>query len=255
MINITNEDNMQLMSRYSDKYFDLAFIDPPYGINAPKMSMGTNKNRNEKGQYPGESTAQRLRKNSVGRLNSGAGKLKDRALLNMNCSWDCFPPTQEFFDELFRVSENQIIFGGNYFALPPTRGIAIWDKRQPWENFSQFEFIWTSFDTQAHIFSVSNTGGANAEKKIHPTQKPVILLKKILQWYKIKQGAKIIDTGTGSGSLAIACIDMGFDLVGCEKDVSFFEASQKRIKEHQAQRELFSHLEMNSSCSKEDEDK
>lgn len=254
MINITNEDNMQLMSRYPDKYFNLAFIDPPYGINAPKMSMGTNQARKEKGQYPGESTAHRLRKNPVGtgRLNSEAGKLKNRALNNMNCDWDCFPPTQEFFDELFRVSENQIIFGGNYFHLPPTRGIAVWDKRQPWENFSQFEFIWTSFDTQAHIFSVSNTGGANAEKKIHPTQKPVILLKKILQWYKIKQGAKIIDTGTGSGSLAIACIDMGFDLVGCEKDVFFFESSQKRIREHQSQKELFPNSEMNSSRLRED---
>jgi site-specific DNA-methyltransferase (adenine-specific) len=250
MINITNEDNMQLMSRYSDKYFDLAFIDPPYGINAPNMSMGTNKSRNGKNQYPGISTAEKLRK---GRLNHGSGKLKGRALNNMNCDWDFLPPSKEYWDEIFRISENQIIFGGNYFPLPPTRGIAIWDKRQPWENFSQFEFIWTSFDTQAHIFSVSNTGGANAEKKIHPTQKPVILLKKILQWYKIKQGAKILDTGTGSGSLAIACIDMGFDLVGCEKESTFYEASMERIKEHQSQIELFSHSEMNSSCSKEDE--
>jgi site-specific DNA-methyltransferase (adenine-specific) len=92
-IQITNEDNMQLMSRYPDKYFNLAFIDPPYGINAPKMAMGTNKNRKEKRQYPGESTADRLRK---GRLNAGAGKLKNRALNTMNCEWDFETPTTEF---------------------------------------------------------------------------------------------------------------------------------------------------------------
>jgi len=240
MICITNEDNMLLMSRYPDKYFNLSFIDPPYGINAPKMSMGTNKNRKEKGQYPGESTAQRLKKHiGIGRLNGGAGKLRNRALLKMDCSWDCDPPTHEFFNEHFRLSDNQIIFGGNYFSLPPTRGIAIWDKLQPWENFSQFEFIWTSFDKQAHVFRISNTGGANIEKKIHPTQKPVKLLKEILQWYGVKPGSKILDTGTGSGSLAIACIDMGLDLIGCEKNKNYFDASMTWIKEYQSQNNLF----------------
>jgi site-specific DNA-methyltransferase (adenine-specific) len=239
MITITNEDNMDLMSRYPDKYFDLAFIDPPYGIGAGTMSMGTNKSRTGNGQYPGESTADRLR-----HCRSGAGKLKNRAINTMNCKWDLYPPPPEFWTELFRVSNNQIIFGGNYFPLPPTRGIAIWDKRQPWDNFSQFELIWTSFDVPAHIFTVSNTGGANIEKKIHPTQKPVILLKKILAWYGVKPGGKIIDTGTGSGALAIACIDMGFDLAGCEKETSYFDASMAWIKEHEAQKELFSVAEL-----------
>ncbi|MDR1626437.1 MAG: hypothetical protein LBT33_07835, partial [Spirochaetia bacterium] len=116
MIRITNEDNMELMARYPDKFFDLALIDPPYGIGVGTMSMGTNKSRTGNGQYPGESTAARLR-----RCRGGAGKLKHRAINTMNCKWDLYPPSPEFFKEVFRVSDNQIIFGYNYFPLPPTR--------------------------------------------------------------------------------------------------------------------------------------
>lgn len=114
-------DCMDYLPQFPDKYFDLAVVDPPYGINAPKMSMGRNKSRKGDG-YPGVSTAEKLRK---GRLNSGAGKLKNRALNTMDCSWDVVRPGPEYFRQLFRVSKNQIIFGYNYFSdmLPPSRGI------------------------------------------------------------------------------------------------------------------------------------
>lgn len=116
-----NMDCMEGMKEYPDKYFDLAIVDPPYGINSPNMSMGSNKSRSRDG-YPGVSTAEKLRK---GRLNAGAGKLKNRALQKMNCEWDFTPPGPEYFEELFRVSKDQIIWGGNYFPLPPTRGIIV----------------------------------------------------------------------------------------------------------------------------------
>lgn len=119
-----NMDCMEGMRCYPDKYFDLAIVDPPYGINAPAMSMGTNKKRTKNG-YPSESTADRIRK---GRLNKGCGTLKNRMLNQSDCSWDREAPSAEYFEELFRVSKNQIIWGANYFALPPTRCIVVWDK-------------------------------------------------------------------------------------------------------------------------------
>lgn len=233
LITLTNEDNMLMMSRYSDEYFDLAIVDPPYGINAPNMQMGSNPNRNEVGQYSGVSSAVRLK----GRLNSGGGKLKNRLLNTSKIGWDNELPTEEYFKELFRVSKNQIIWGGNYFPLPPTRGIACWNKNQPWDNFSQFELAWTSFDCPAKLFTYSNRGGANSEKKIHPTQKPIALYKWLLDKYA-KQGDKILDTHLGSGSIAIACNDYGYDLTGCEVDKSYYDASLERLSKHQSQSKL-----------------
>lgn len=157
-----NMDCMDGMRQFPNNFFDLAIVDPPYGINAGNMNMGSNPNRKGRGQYPGISTAERLKK---GRLNQGSGKLKGRAIQKMNCDWDFEPPTSEYWEELFRISRNQIIWGGNYFPLPPTRGIVVWDKCQPWENFSQIEMAWTSFDRPAAIFRYSNTGGANREMK------------------------------------------------------------------------------------------
>lgn len=192
-ITLYNADCIEIMKAFPDKSFDLAIVDPPYGINAPRMSMG-----NSEGH---ESTAYRLRK---GRLNSGAGKLKNRALNMLPCDWDNERPGKEYFDELFRVSRNQIIWGGNYFELPPTRGIICWDKCQPWENFSQVELAWTSFDCPAKIVRMASRGGSNSERKIHPTQKPVALYEWLLSRFA-KEGYQILDTHGGSMSSMIAC--------------------------------------------------
>lgn len=223
---VYNQDCMLGMAQFPDNYFDLAIVDPPYGINAPTMNMGTNKHRT-KGGYPAESTANKIRK---GRLNQGAGKLKNRALNTMPLTWDSAPPPPEYFTELFRVSKNQIIFGGNYFDLPPTRGVICWDKCQPWKNFSQWEMAWTSFDKPARLYKVSNTGGANKEKKIHPTQKPVKLYSLILEDFA-KPDYIILDTHLGSGSSIIAMLQATIPLkyVAFETDPMHYFDAQMRI--------------------------
>lgn len=237
-----NMDCMDGMKEFPDQYFDLAVVDPPYGINAPNMSMGSNKKRKGKNQYPGISTAEKIRK---GRLNQGSGKLKKRALNTMDCSWDSEPPDKSYFEEIFRVSKEQIIWGGNYFPLPPTRGMIVWDKLQPWENFSQFELAWTSFDRPASIFRYSNTGGRNDEKKIHPTQKPIALYQWIFGKYA-SPGMKILDTHVGSASSLIAAHETGMRFVGFEKDLFYYRQSKKRLEQHMAQMNLFDFMEVES---------
>jgi site-specific DNA-methyltransferase (adenine-specific) len=228
-----NMDCMEGMKQFPDKYFELAIVDPPYGINAANMKMGTNMNRKD-GHGNGTSAADRLKK---GRLNAGAGNLKDRALQNMNCDWDFQKPDEAYFKELFRVSQNQIIWGGNYFDLPPTRGIVCWDKLQPWENFSQFELAWTSFDKPAALFRYSTTG-SRGEKKIHPTQKPIALYTWLLQKYA-KGGDKIIDTHVGSASSLIAFYQGGFNFVGFEIDPDYYMTASNRLEAVMAQQSLF----------------
>lgn len=191
-ITITNEDNMELMARYPDGYFDLAIVDPPYGIDRNGMTMG----------------------NSVFK--------KD------NKKWDKSIPTNKYFQELFRVSKNQIIWGGNYFNLPISQYYAIWDKGETMygRDFAECEMAWV------------NKGGTRIYKlnpiqkeRIHPTQKPVELYKWLLQKYA-KPGDKILDTHLGSMSICIAAFELGFELVGCELDESYFNASVKRLKTH-----------------------
>jgi site-specific DNA-methyltransferase (adenine-specific) len=191
---------MEGMARYPDKYFDLAIVDPPYGLGKKIYSGGT------KG-------------------------CKFQTLFGEN-KWDNDTPKQEYFDELFRVSKNQIIWGGNYFDLPPTRTIICWDKLKGDNNFSMWEMAWTSFDEPAKIYRKSSMGD-----RIHPTQKPIDLYKWLLGKYA-KQGDKILDTHLGSGSSRIAAYEMGFDFTAFELDTEYFEAQEKRYKAHIAQLKL-----------------
>lgn len=228
-------DCMDVMKRYPDNYFDLAVVDPPYGINAPNMPMGHSPNRKGKGHYPAESTAVKLKK---GRLNSGGGKLKNRALNTMDCNWDYEKPTEAYFKELFRVSKHQIIWGGNYFDLPPTRCIICWDKMQPWANFSQWEMAWTSFSHPAKMYRISNTGGSLAETKIHPTQKPVRLYDNIYRDFTT-EGMKIIDTHLGSGSSRISAYKAKLEFTGIEISPFYYELEELRFSEYTQQLCIF----------------
>jgi site-specific DNA-methyltransferase (adenine-specific) len=229
-------DCMEYMRGLPDKYFDLAIVDPPYGINAPAMSMGQNLNRDD-GWKRGDSTAVKVRKD---RLTHGKGKLKNRILNTSDIDWDDAPPPPEYFIELFRVSKNQVIFGANYFweNLRASRGIGYWNKRQPWDNFSQFELIWTSFDCPAWEFKFSNTGGGNKDKKISPTQKPVEVYEYIIDKFA-KTGDKLLDTHMGSASSVVAAIGMGFDIDGTEDNKTTFANLVDRVNYENQQVRLF----------------
>lgn len=202
-IEITNENNLDLMKRYSDKYFDLAIVDPPYGIG--------------------------ISKNPVRQMH----KKKD---------WDNEIPSKQYFDELFRVSKNQIIWGGNYFDLPPSQGFYIWDKKQP-ENFSlaMCEYAWSSIQKPAKIWSLSVMKEQN---KIHPTQKSIELYEWLIM-RNAEKGYKILDTHLGSGSIAIA-IDiinkrekLNLQFIGCELDTDYYNKAIERIKSKTITQYLF----------------
>jgi len=209
-IQITNEDNMELMARYPDGYFDLAIVDPPYGIDLANMNMGLGKNKK-------------------------ASKIKNRKWSKKN--WDNEVPTKDYFNELKRVSKNQIIWGGNYFDLGICNKFIIWDKEVPEGlSFSDCEYAWTSFNGANKIFRYS--AYLNKHEKFHPTQKPPQLYKWLLDKYA-KQGDKILDTHLGSGSIAIACHDYGFKLTACELDKDYYDAAVKRINNYVSQTKLF----------------
>ena len=199
MITATNEDNMIMMARYPDNYFDLAIVDPPYGIEVKTRVFDDGK------------------------------------------KWDNEIPTKQYFKQLFRVSKNQIIWGGNYFLdyLNPTPCFLIWDKKMTDKHLmSMSEFAWTSFRSKNLIFRqppVGDRGFYNIDgTRIHPTQKSI----KLYEWQLInyaKEGDKILDTHRGSASLDIACHNLGFDLVTCELDKDYFNDGNKRLKQHQNQ--------------------
>lgn len=199
-----NIDCMEYMKTIPDKYFELAIVDPPYGIN----------------------------------INHNIGRRKgDKPSEYKKVDWDANPPSADYFNELRRVSVNQIIWGANYFSnMPSTKGFIIWRKPQMSVevSFSMCEFAWTSFDRSAKVFEES-TNDAN---RIHPTQKPVKLYEWLLTHYA-KQGDKILDTHLGSGSSRIACYNLGFDFVGCEIDEDYFKAQEERFAAHTAQSSLF----------------
>jgi len=207
---ITNEDNMDLMSRYEDNYFDLAIVDPPYGIGAAKqLYKGTSNDVNMK------------------------HKTKD---------WDSAIPPKEYFVELQRVSKNQIIWGGNYFInyLDNARCFLVWDKQNGTNSMADAELAWTSLDKpvrmyRGHIFKGI---GCTNYTTIHPTQKPVKLYEWLLMNYA-NEGDKILDTHLGSGSIALACHNLGFDLTACELDTEYYDAAMKRIEQHKQQIRLF----------------
>lgn len=219
-----NMDCMAALPLFPDDFFDIAVIDAPYGIGADNMAMGTNKTRKKNG-YPAESTAERVKKS---RKENGAGK------------WDNQVPPPEYFTELFRVSKHCIIWGGNYYDLPPTRGVIVWDKLQPWEAFSQVEIAWTDYDRPAAIVKLSNTGGANTEKKIHTTQKPPELYGWLFSHYlQLKRGARFLDTHVGSASSLMAAHDAGLQPWGFEKDAYYYGLSADRLERHKAQYNIF----------------
>jgi site-specific DNA-methyltransferase (adenine-specific) len=207
-IEITNECNLELMKRYPDNYFDLAIVDPPYGIGID-------------GQKKSIKKGSQIRKHHEFK------------------GWDKAIPTEEYFNELKRVSKNQIIWGGNYFTeyLKPTKSWIFWYKGQQDLTMSDGEMAWTSTNEVTRMFNLHRTH-LWQEKPNHPTQKPIKLYKWILDKYA-KQGDKILDTHLGSGSIAIACHDYGFNLTACELDKEYYDKAIQRIQNHVSQQKLF----------------
>jgi len=204
-IHLYNGDCMDLLRQTPDKYYDLALVDPPYGINI-NVNIGRRKG-DKKSNY-----------------HKFSGN--DKSI-----------PNKEYFDELFRVSINQIIWGGNYMTdyLKPSPCWIIWDKKFSEDvTFAQFELAWTSFNTSSKKFDKH----PSSHDRIHPTQKPVALYKWLLQKYA-KEGDTILDTHFGSLSIGIACHDMGFELTAIELDEDYYEAGKKRLINHQKQLNLF----------------
>ena len=206
MITATNEDNMLMMARYPDDYFDLAIVDPPYrnqNENSPTKDMRSN--RFVKGQ--------------------GLGKM----------------PTNKYFIELHRVSKNQIIWGANNFQLPQFKGFVIWKKKTISEVFTmsmcEIASLSEELGTVSKWIEIAPQG-TKEDPRIHPTQKPIKLYEWLLMNYA-KQGDKILDTHRGSASLDIACHNLGFDLWTCELDTDYFNDGNKRLEQHQQQLTMF----------------
>ena len=207
---------MDLMARYEDNYFELAIVDPPYGIDVTNQSQG-----------------------------KGGGVAKK--IEYKKTDWDKIAPNQTYFKELKRVSKNQIIWGANHFIqnIPNANSSCwvVWDKDNGSTDFADCELAYTSFNTAVRKIKWKWSGMLqqdmkNKEIRIHPTQKPVKLYEWLLMNYA-KENDKILDTHLGSGSIAIACHNLGYDLTGCELDKDYYEAAMKRIEQHKQQQRLF----------------
>lgn len=198
-------DCMEALKEFKDNEFDLAIVDPPYGLGKRTTDGGSKRNTQTKFM------------DDIRRSN-----------------WDDSTPTKEYFDELKRVSKNHIVWGGNYFKLHSYRTFVVWDKMTYIPTMSQVEIAVTSFDSPARLVKINS----NQFDRIHPTQKPVKLYEWLLMNYA-NEGDKILDTHLGSGSIAIACHNLGFDLEGYELDKEYFDSATKRLKEHQQQIRMF----------------
>ena len=208
MNRVYNCDCMDFMKDIPDNYYELGIVDPPYGI--------------------GED----------GKKNHSRGKLAKPTKYKIK-KWDSKIPEKIYFDELFRISKNQIIWGGNYFIdfLKNTSCFIVWDKLNTGD-FSDCEIAWTSFNKAIRKFTFMWNGMLqgdmkNKEIRIHPTQKPVALYKWLLQNYA-KEGDKIFDSHVGSGSSRIACYELGFNFEGCELDKDYWKDQEKRFKKEKA---------------------
>jgi len=198
-------DCMDGMKQFPDKYFELAIVDPPYGI---KINMNMGRRGGQRKQH------------------------EDK-------DWDNKIPPQEYFNELFRASKNQIIWGGNYFPLPLTKSWIFWDKEVPdGVSFADGELAWTSFEKTLVKAKIPYSGFKGSEGKIHPTQKPVAIYEWLLHNYA-HPGDKILDTHVGSASSLIACYNLGFDYIGFEIDADYCKAAQERLDAVKAQTRLF----------------
>jgi len=212
MITATNEDNMIMMARYPDDYFDLAIVDPPYGSDSDATKTFTSNSKNK------------------------AGKRKEYKQFNN------IAPRIEYFEEIKRVCKNQIIWGVNFYNnYDLSGGRLVWDKKGT--AFGRAEMAYLSMTKSVNICEIIWNGMIqqdmkNKEVRIHPTQKPVKLYEWLLHHYA-KKGDKILDTQRGSASLDIACHNLGFDLVTCELDKDYFNDGNKRLKQHQQQLTMF----------------
>lgn len=210
MIEITNEDNMQMMARYPDNYFDLAIVDPPYGIDRGGQKETFTKQKKHKRKY------------------------------HKQKQWDNEIPDKKYFNELQRVSKNQIIWGANYFVEHISKGSMgwiVWFKGQMGLTMSDCELAYSSFQRATRAVNI-NRVDLLKQNTIHPTEKPIRLYQWLLDNYA-NEGDKILDTHLGSGSIAIACYNLRFDLTACELDKDYYDAAMKRLKQHQAQTTLF----------------